>query len=185
MALIYGVGGILGTYLGGELAARHAACNERLQLKTMAVVAAGSAVLSVATYLSSNAYLGFGLLALISMAGSAINGPLFATIQTLVSENMRATSVALIYLFANLVGMGFGPLAVGVLSDALRPWSGDESLRYALVALSPGYFWAAWHLRQASQTVTQDIGRMHGAASSESSGDLVPAEQQVADGMRG
>ena len=50
---------------------------------------------------------------------------MFAVIQTLVPKRMRATSIALIYLFANLIGMGLGPLAVGVLSDALRPLLGE------------------------------------------------------------
>jgi MFS family permease len=85
------------------------------------------------------------------------DGPLFATIQTLVPPQMRATSIALIFLFANLIGMGIGPLVAGVLSDAVRPWAGDESLRYALMAMSPGYLWAGWHLWRASQTVTRDV----------------------------
>ncbi len=41
---------------------------------------------------------------------------------------MRAMSVAIIYLFANLIGMGLGPLAAGVLSDLFRAWAGEESL---------------------------------------------------------
>jgi MFS transporter, Spinster family, sphingosine-1-phosphate transporter len=45
-ALIYGVGGLLGTYLGGELASRFAAHNERLQLRGIAVTMAGCAFLS-------------------------------------------------------------------------------------------------------------------------------------------
>jgi hypothetical protein len=44
-----------------------------------------------------------------------------------------------------------------VLSDALGPWAGHESLRYALMAMSPGYLWGGWHLWRASQTVTRDI----------------------------
>jgi hypothetical protein len=60
-------------------------------------------------------------------------------------------------LFANLIGMGLGPLAAGALSDALRPLFGEESLRYALLALCPGYLWAGWHLWQASKTVASDL----------------------------
>ncbi len=84
-------------------------------------------------------------------------GPLFAMLQTIVPSHMRAVSLAIIYLFANLIGLGLGPLAAGALSNALRPWAGEESLRCALLALSPGYLWGGWHLWQASRTVTTDL----------------------------
>jgi hypothetical protein len=75
---------------------------------------------------------------------------------------MRATAIAMIYLFANLIGMGLGPLVAGMLSDALRPVVGEESLRYALLALCPGYFWAGWHFWQASATVSRDLAALGG-----------------------
>jgi len=89
---------------------------------------------------------------------------LFGTIQTLVPESMRAVSFALVYLFANLIGMGLGPLAAGALSDALRPWVGEESLRYALLILAPGYLVCAWHAWRASKTVARDLAAVHADA---------------------
>jgi MFS family permease len=157
-AAIYGVCGLLGTYLGGEWATRYAAHDERRQLRIIAFALAGFGVISVALYLSTSSRMAFALLALSILGFNLTNGPLFATVQTLVPENMRATSIALIYLFANLIGMGFGPIAAGALSDGFRPWAGEESLRYALLALSPGYLWAAAHLWRASRTVAVDLG---------------------------
>jgi MFS family permease len=156
-AVIYGLGSMVGIYLGGEWASRRAANNERLQLKTMAIVYSSFGLISACVYLSPDSRLAFGLMGIAAVGGATINAPLFATIQTLVPERMRATSIALIYLFANLIGMGLGPLAAGALSDALRPWVGAESLRYALLALCPGYLWGGWHLWQASSTVTLDL----------------------------
>lgn len=164
-ALIYGVGGLLGTYLGGMWATRHAENNERLQLRAMGGAYLVFGMISVCIYLSSNVYLAFGFLALATLGANLILGPLFATIQTLVPERMRAMSIALLYLFANLIGMGLGPLAAGTLSDVLRPFVGEESLRYALLALCPGYAWAAWHLWQASKTVTYDMQVLHRSSS--------------------
>jgi len=157
-ASIYGVGGILGTYWGGALACRYAPNNERAQLRAMAVVNAvfNGAVWSL-IYFTQNQYLAFALMGLSTMGGAAINGPLYATIQTLVPAHMRAVSIALILLFANLIGMGLGPLAVGVLSDVLHPLFRQESLRYALLALCPGYLWTSWHLWQASKSVIRDL----------------------------
>jgi MFS family permease len=160
-AVIYGLGGMLGTFIGGEWASRRAANNEELQLKVLCGVVAGFGVLSVGIYLAPNLPLALGLLGLAAMGAYTFNGPLFATIQTLVPENMRATSIALFYLFANLVGMGLGPLAAGAMSDFFRSWAGEESLRYSLLALSPGYFWSAWHLWRASIHVTRDLAALH------------------------
>lgn len=156
-ALIYGLGGIVGTYLGGELASRYAAHNERRQLNATAAAFAGYGLAISLAYLSHNPYIAFGLMSVGAIGVSMANGPLFATIQTLVPQRMRATAIALIYLFANLIGMGLGPLAVGVLSDAFHAWAGNESLRYALLALCPGYLWAGWHLWKAAQTVERDL----------------------------
>lgn len=156
-AMIYGLGGLLGTYVGGELAYRHAAHNEPLQLKIMALVYSGFGLMSIGIYLSRNPYLAFGLMTVAAVGAATAIGPLYATIQTLVPDRMRAMSIAVMFLFANLIGMGLGPLMAGALSDAFRPWAGEESLRYALLALCPGYLWAGWHLWRASKTVTRDV----------------------------
>jgi MFS transporter, Spinster family, sphingosine-1-phosphate transporter len=156
-AAVYGVSGLLGLYIGGELASRFAANDERSQLRVMAGTYAGLSLLSVSTYLSPHHYLAFALLALTTLCSNIVVAPLFATIQTLVPDRMRAVSVAIIYLFANFIGMGLGPLAAGVISDAYRVWAGEESLRYALLTLSPGYIWVGLHLWHASRTVVRDL----------------------------
>jgi MFS family permease len=167
-AAIYGFGSMLGTYLGGELASRLATNNERLQLRAMALVYSCFSVISALIYIVPNYHLAFALMALAAVAGSAANGPLFATIQTIVPDRMRAVAIATIYLFANLIGWGIGPLAAGALSDLLRPWVGEESLRYALLALCPGYLWGGWHLWQASKSVNIDLQAVHPEPSTKS-----------------
>jgi hypothetical protein len=111
--------------------------------------------------MAPTAYLAFAALT-IACLGNMAQGPILATMQTLVPPRMRALSIAIVYLFANLIGMGLGPLAAGAMSDALRPWFGEESLRYALAMLCPGYLWAAWHLWRASRTVTREIAATQG-----------------------
>jgi len=156
-ALIYGIASFVGTYWGGELASRRAARNERLQLRTMAIVIASIGFVSALMYLSSNRNIAFALLGLGVLGGCAANGPLFAIIQTLVPDRTRALSIAAIYLFTNLIGAGLGPLAAGTLSDALHPLVGEESLRYALLSLCPGYLWSGWYLWRAARTVMGDL----------------------------
>jgi MFS family permease len=160
LAIIYGVCGGVGTYFGGDWATRYAAGNERLQLRVCAGAFLLFPMVHAGAFLARNHYLAFVGLALGSLNAMTI-GPIFATIQSLVPPRMRAIAIALVYLFANLIGMGLGPLAVGALSDALRPILGEESLRYVMVAFCPGYFWAAWHLWRASQTVARDLRATH------------------------
>jgi MFS transporter, Spinster family, sphingosine-1-phosphate transporter len=162
LAVVNGLGGLLGTWLGGELASRYAANNERLQLLAIAFVYVVLAVVGAAVYLVPTSHLAFAMLAVSAVAGAATNGPLFAATQTLVPPRMRAMSIALMYFFCNLVGMGLGPLAVGAMSDAMRPWLGQEALRYSLLAFSPGYLWCAWHLWRASHTLSQDVAVSRG-----------------------
>jgi len=161
LAVLYGLGGMVGVYIGGALASRLAAGNERLQLTTATYAYCAFAILAASVYLVRSLHVTFVLTGLSQMGAAMITAPLFATIQTLVPERMRAISIAFLYLCANLVGMGLGPLAAGTLSDALRPLLGEESLRYALLALCPGYLWAAWHLWCASRTVMEDLRGGH------------------------
>jgi MFS transporter, Spinster family, sphingosine-1-phosphate transporter len=156
-ALSLGLSGVLGNYWGGMLASRYAADNERLQLRVMAVLWGSSALLFACVYLVPSSYLALFFLGLGGMALTFTNGPLFAMIQTLVTPRMRAMAVAIVQLFANLIGLGLGPLAAGALSDALRPLFGDESLRYALIALCPGYLLCVWLAWRASQSVMADL----------------------------
>jgi MFS family permease len=162
LAVVQGGGSALGVYLGGEWAYRYAANNERRQLIGVAVMFSIYAIFNILTYLAPNRYWAFAALTVAAIGGNGCQGPVLATMQTVVPARMRAVSLALVYFFANLIGMGLGPLAAGALSDAFHPWAGDESVRYALVSLSPGYFWAAWHLWRAGRTVARDVAAAQG-----------------------
>jgi MFS transporter, Spinster family, sphingosine-1-phosphate transporter len=162
-AVVYGIGGLLGTYLGGELASRYGARNERLQMRLIALAMICCGALSTVIYLSSSLVLSLGVMGAVMFAMTATTGPLYATIQTLVPEDMRGIAMALVLFFANLIGMGLGPLATGALSDSMAPWAGQESLRYALLLLSPGFLWPALHAWHASKTVERDLVVVTGA----------------------
>lgn len=157
LAIVGGIGGALGACVGGELAARYAANKESLQLRAMTFVLCGAGVAAMLAYITSSAHVALSLLGLHIFGLFAINGPLFATMQTLVPERMRAMAFAVAYLVANLVGMGVGPIAAGALSDLYESWAHQDSLRYALLTLAPGYFIVAWCAWKSSASVTDDI----------------------------
>jgi MFS family permease len=164
--------GIPAMYLGGELASRFAARNERLQLQAIAVLGVCSSIVYACVFLSPNRNLSFVLMGLGAVLAGLSGGPLFATLQTVVPPGMRAISVVIIFFFGNLIGLGLGPLAVGALSDAFRPWAGEASLRGALLALCPLYLWVSWHIWRASKTVFYDIEKTRLDAHTPSPEDL-------------
>ena len=51
----------------------------------------------------------------------------------MVGLRMRALASAVFYLFLNLIGLGLGPLFIGIASDYLAPEYGQESLRWAMM----------------------------------------------------
>jgi MFS family permease len=163
LTLIYGVGGTVGTYIGGALSSRYAAGNEALQLRATGWLYAGYGALMVGVFLSSDPYVAIGLNTIGTIGASLASGPLFGTIQTVVPARMRATSITLIYLLGNLIGMGLGPLATGALSDLFSPWAGDKSLRYALLTLCPIALWGSWYLLVAARTVARDVHAVEAA----------------------
>jgi len=96
-------------------------------------------------------------LTLTSAVWSFFFAPTFALMQRLVLDEMRATTLAIVMLFANLIGMGIGPQAVGILSDLLMPVLGDDSLRYAMLIMSLIALFAAYHFWRVGQTVNADL----------------------------
>src|SRR5262249_8956305 len=84
-------------------------------------------------------------------------GPTFALMQRLVVDEMRATTLAVVMLLANLIGLGVGPQVVGAVSDLLKPSLGRDSLRYAMLIMSLVAFWAAYYFWQVGRTVERDL----------------------------
>lgn len=138
------LGGMSGAVIGGVLADRLGARDRRWPLR---IVAIGTA-LSIPMFLlqlcwphADTLTIGdlqfsvFVLLCPLSAFFSAfMYGPVYAAIQQLVAPNIRAQAAACYGLVINALGMGLGPLFVGVISDALAPALQENSLRVALLA---------------------------------------------------
>ena len=100
--------------------------------------------------------------ALIFMGLSAIFAsfwiaPSYAAVQNLVPQYWRTQASALMLLAINLLGMGLGPLLVGLLSDALIGY-GTESVRYALaIGVSFSVVGGIAYIR-GSRAYAQEVG---------------------------
>jgi MFS family permease len=92
--------------------------------------------------------------------GSFFFGPSFAMSQSLAPLRMRAVATSLVLFIQTLVGLGLGPLTVGIISDHLKPTIGDaRGLQYGLVAVGVVNLWAALHYFLGARTVRRDLVR--------------------------
>ncbi len=66
--------------------------------------------------------------------------PVYAMLAELIVPYRRATAMAVFGLVSTIIGAGFGPLAVGMLSDQLVPHFGNEALRWALTIATGGSY---------------------------------------------
>ena len=69
--------------------------------------------------------------------------PTFAALQQLVPADARSTASATMLFTMNIVGMGGGPLLVGILSDGFGVKEGPQGLRTALMWMTPIFGLAA------------------------------------------
>jgi predicted MFS family arabinose efflux permease len=157
LGLILGIPGGIGIALGGYLADRYGARDTRWYLWIVSVALIASMPLFFGVYLSSTAFASLMFLILPILLGNFYQATTFSQTQGLVSLRMRSVAAAVLLFILNMIGLGAGPQAVGILSDVLQPSYGDESLRYALLILSTVQIWAAYHYYQAGKSLKEDL----------------------------
>jgi len=175
LGLIFGLGGVAGTLAGGYVTARWLARDERAQLRVIAITIASMLPCYGLFLLLPAKHAALAALVPLAMVFTFFLGPTFAILQRLVADEMRATMMAIVMLLGNLVGMGVGPLAVGLLSDRLTPALGEESLRCSMLLMSLIALWAAWHFWRAGLSVSADLAAALRGRGGEDSGGTADA----------
>ncbi len=137
MAVALGVAGVIGTLLGGKMADKFGANDKRHLLTFPAVGMAIAAPLLFAGYWVDDWRVAVALLIVPTILNAAYYGPAYACVQGLVRPEARAMAASMVVFGQNLIGLGMGPLLFGMLSDALIPMAGQDSVRWVL-------FGAAW-----------------------------------------
>jgi MFS family permease len=152
LGLVGGIGGVIGTYIGGQLADHYA----KKDLRGWMVIPAVAALINIPLYLLAinmhSAVLALSIFVITSALGSLWYGPIYATAQSIAPVNTRATASAVMLFVINLIGLGLGPLVVGLMSDGFAVGFNlgtAEGVRWALM-ISMGFniiaaacFWAA------------------------------------------
>ena len=158
LGLIIGVFGATGTFLGGQIADRAA----KKDIRAYVSVPATAGILGIPFFLvamtTDNAALALGMLALPTLLNSLWYGPVFAAVQSLVQPRTRATAAAVLLFIINLIGLGLGPLFVGLLSDTLARSMGEaEGVRWALLLSASVGLISALLFWLARKTIREEI----------------------------
>ena len=133
LALVVGISGVIGTFLGGYLSDRLAVNDKRWYLWVPLFGLVFGTIPYFYVLLSDHTVGVLGTLVWVNIATTLYLGPCIAISHALVPPAMRAVTSAILFFILNIIGLGLGPLMTGVFSDLLRPAYGDQSLRYAMV----------------------------------------------------
>ncbi|MFC4347393.1 spinster family MFS transporter [Kordiimonas lipolytica] len=148
LGLVTGIGGMIGTFLGGALTDRFGEKDARWYLWLPGLTAVTAIPLALVTYHTSSKELMLGTYFIVVILSTLYLAPSIAVTHRLVPPSMRALSSAVLFLVLNLIGMGLGPVLVGAISDFEAARTGADGLRTALtvgtcIAIVKGYlFWA-------------------------------------------
>ncbi len=152
LGLITGVGGATGAWLGGYLADRFGAKDLRAYMIAPAIASLITIPIYIGAVTVEHAGVGILMLSLNALLGTVWYGPVYGTAQSIVPPHMRATTAAILLFIINLIGLGLGPVAVGLLSDWFNKGLGlgsAEGVRWALIVsacfglIAFGCFWLA------------------------------------------
>jgi predicted MFS family arabinose efflux permease len=157
LGLIAAVGGGIGTFMGGYLTDKMQKKDIRWYFWLPALAIIINIPLSVYVFFGENTQLMLGVLVLNYFLSALYLGPAIAVTHNLVSAKMRAFASAVLFFVLNTIGLGFGPLVIGMLSDWLEPTYGTDALRWAFTCTIFTGIIAAGLLYMASKYYSRDL----------------------------
>ena len=157
LGLILGIPGGLGIFLGGYLSDYLGSKDVRWCLWIVAIAMFITTPLYYMVYLSPTATISFLWLIVPIAFGNFYQATTFSQTQGVVELRMRSVAAAILLFIINIIGLGFGPQAVGILSDILSANYGKESLRYSLMILTTLKLWCAYHYYLAGKYLKNDL----------------------------
>jgi len=158
---IYGVvstiGSLVGSVWGGALADRLA----RRDVAWLGRFAGVGLIVALPLYeltLSLSGILAMTVaLLLATVLLTAVVPAMFSSLHLVCGSTRRALAVAIALFFANLIGLGFGPLIAGALSDRFGITYGPgDGLRYALMFVIPALLPAGLLMLRAAKYLRSD-----------------------------
>jgi MFS family permease len=156
--------GTLGTFLGGAIGDRLSGKDARWYMRVPAIASLIGVPFTFLFYLWPDARTAILLSVPAAVLGPFYLGPTFAMTQSLAKPHMRAVASSVLLFIINLIGLGAGPVFVGVLSDFLKPAYGTDAVRYALLwTVAGGGALSAVFYLLAARTLREDLLRKDAA----------------------
>lgn len=160
LGLILGIAGGIGFAGGGWVADRLGRRSSRYSLLGVAGAMMIGWLFHILVMLAGDEYLALGLFVVPAIFANFYLATTLAQVQGLVTLRMRAVASALLLFIINIIGLGLGPQAAGILSDLLTPAVASESMRYSLLIVGAVILpWSALHFLLASRHIEQDLAR--------------------------
>ena len=158
LGIILGIPGGIGIALGGYLADRYGARDTRWYLWIVTIALIATCPFAFGIYLSPTAAGALWFMVLPVLLGNFYQATTFSQTQGLVGLKMRSVAAAVLLFILNIIGLGLGPQAIGMVSDLLAPTYGEaDGLRYALLGFSMFNLWAAYHYFIAGKHLKSEL----------------------------
>ncbi|GIQ72560.1 MFS transporter [Bradyrhizobium sp. RD5-C2] len=154
-----GLAGMAGTLIGGLVVAQIGRRDDRWKLWAPAIMSGLAGPVFALCMLTQSFTLMVAMLALTSFMVGFHLGPIFAIAQTVAKPSMRALASAIVLLTATCFGQGVGPLAVGMINDALKGAYGTDAVRYSLLSAAVTTTLGALLFVWAARWIRSDIVR--------------------------
>lgn len=157
LAVMSGLIGGAGTFTAGRIADYLSLRDERWRCWMVSLASVAMVPFLTAFFLAESTTLALVLYAIPAFLNGAFVAPTYSMMQGLVGLRMRALASAILLFAMNIIGMGLGPQVVGILSDLLAESFDDQSLRFALLALSLLNLVCAWYYFAASRSLKAEL----------------------------
>ncbi len=156
LASIFLIGGTAGVFAGGWLADRLGQRDRRWFARLPAIAWLITAPTFAIGLMTSDPWVAWPLLLIPNALNILWLGPVTTAVQHLVPRAMRSTASASFLLINNLVGLGIGPMLIGIISDTFKERYGTEALRYAAVSVVGFYVVASLLMFVALRRIRED-----------------------------
>ena len=160
LGLIIGTSTAIGFVGGGYIADRVSEMGRRYSIWIMSAAMLLGWLFVFPLYLATDPHTVLVLFFVPSVLNNMYLPTIFAQTQSLVEVRMRSVASSLLLFVINVLGLGFGPLIAGWLSDGLAVTVGADSLRYSLMVIAaitgP---WVAFHFFVAGRHIESDLAR--------------------------
>jgi MFS family permease len=137
LGILAGVGGTIGSWVGGQIADRGGRRDLRIYGSIPALSVVAALPFSLTIYLTDSAALAILLIFVTNFLGTLWYGPVYASAQGMVPPKMRAMSASMMLFVINFLGLVLGALVTGAIADALNTGlhlGKAEGLRWALIS---------------------------------------------------